>query len=77
MYTITKGELSVVREALEEADEEQVRDALHIVNSIFEKNVDIVITEDQMYKNPEDEELEITADELASLLDDEEDHRIC
>ncbi len=84
MYTITKGELWTLREALEKEDTETVSDALSIVNSILDKNVTIEITEEQMYKDPTEE---LTDDEQASLLTDEEletilqeeeeEHRVC
>ena len=57
VLTITKGELSVVRSALEEGDADTRRDALEIINGIIEKNVSITITEEMMYKDPMDEEL--------------------
>lgn len=57
MLTISRGELSVVRTALEEGDADDRRDALEIINGIIEKNVTIDITEDQMYHDPMDDEL--------------------
>ena len=65
LYTISKGELGVVRTALEEGDASDREDALGIVKAIYEKNVTITITEDQMYKDPLDAEL--TDEELAIL----------
>lgn len=72
MYTITKGELWTLRDALEKDDPEVVGDALHIVNSILDKNVTIEVTEEQMYKDPADE-LQTTASLLTveDLLDEE------
>ena len=64
-HTITRGELSVVRSALEEGDAETRRDALEIINGIIEKNVKVDITEGQMYKNPMEDEL--SAEELIAL----------
>ena len=64
-YTITKGELSCLRSALEEDDAETRKDALDIVNAILEKNVTVEITAEQMYHDPMEDEL--TAEELLML----------
>jgi hypothetical protein len=65
-HTITKGELSVVRSALEENDPDARRDALEIIEGIIEKNVRITITEEMMYKDPMDEEL--TEEQVKAML---------
>lgn len=78
MYTISKGELWKVREALETKDPEDSADALGIVNSILDKNVTIEITEEQMLKEPTEEELtqeDVTVANLEKEL--EEVHRVC
>jgi hypothetical protein len=82
LYTISKGELWKVREALETKDPEDSADALGIVNSILDKNVTIEITEDQMLNdNPEGETLS-HEDMVARYaeednLDLEEETRVC
>ena len=72
MLTITKGELSVIRSALEEGESETRRDALEIVNGILEKNVTVNITDDDMYQDPMNPNY--TEEELAILEQDALDH---
>lgn len=89
MLAITKGELSVIRSALEEGGTEERQDALEIVNAITDKNVKVFITEDRMFQASAEGDL--TQDEINTLLtepldmedledadlDLEEEHRVC
>jgi len=70
MLSITKGEISVIRSALEEGAAEDRRDALEIVRAIEDKNVQVHVTEKGMYKPPLDETT-VGADTLAVLSGDE------
>ena len=66
--TITKGELSCIRSALEEHDPETRADALTIVNAIIDRNVTVDITsEDQMFHDPMDDAL--SEEEILDLED--------
>ena len=71
MLTVTKGELWLFRKALEEKDPGDVLESLEVIKAILVKNVQVVITEDGMYKDPLTDEP--TKDEQQAILDEEEE----
>jgi hypothetical protein len=69
---ISKGELWLLRRALESLEPEDLEASREVVGAILEKNVAVFITDETMYKDPADAEL---SEEEAAVVRqaDEED----